>query len=175
MKWFASKVVAGAAVAAIFSGSVSAQSYLGDQGYLETQRGTSYAGLYLSVPIGSGYTAKQDDLKFGFRAGFRYDRRWNNHSIVRTSSLSANMVTLDFTSRGFKQLSLAGMPMIYTDQYGRTIFLDDSKNDEEEGGIGVGTILLWTGGILGGLILVGLAETCLDGEPEGRFDYRCPL
>jgi len=101
----------------------------------------------------------------------------SNHCILHTRDFIADMVKIDFNAKGFEQLSLAGNPLLQTDIYGRLRYmgLDGDETDEEKRS-GVGTVLMWTGAVLGGLVIVGTLGSCIDGVPkeEKLLDF-CPF
>jgi len=147
------------------------------QNFQDGQQSAAYAGVYLSFSLGEQRRATDDPLKFGFKAGFRRDMRRSNNGILRTNSFTADMVKLDFSDRGFRALTLAGSPLVQTDRFGRTFYLGDDGEDDKDGkgGISVGKVLLWTGGIIGGIIVVGSLVACVDGTPGDETFDLCAL
>jgi len=146
------------------------------QSFQDGHQNAAYAGVYLSFSLGEQKRTTDDPLKFGFKAGFRRDMRRSNNGILRTSSFTADMVKLDFSDRGFRALTLAGSPLVQTDRFGRTFYLGDDGEDDKDGkdGISVGKVLLWTGGILVGVVIVSIAVQCAEGADEDLIDL-CPV
>lgn len=169
MKYF--KYLASTLAAGMVAQGVQAQSFY------KQQSSASYAGLYLSVPLGGDSKRSSDQLKFGFRAGLQRDLYGGFNGYQTQQRFSADMVRIDFTQQGFNQLSFAGRTMLQTDMYGRVRYLGlDGEEADEDKGSGLGTVLMWGGVIMGGLLIVGTLGSCVDGVPkEDSFLDFCPL
>jgi len=146
------------------------------QSFYDQQDSAAYAGLYMSVPLGTADLKKANDYKLGFKAGFQRNMRLNNNGLLKQQSFTADVVDLRFSSQGFKQFSFAGTPMVYTDLYGRLHYVGEKEDGDEEdkGGSRIGTILLWTAGIAGGLTALILLGSCVDSAEDEFVDF-CAL
>lgn len=157
---------------------------------LDARSGDLYAGAYLTFRFGGARKAQTDNqFKYGFRAGLqapnrgflaaqRYDL--TGRRVLGQKKLQLNLLDTSFDRHGFEKLSLAGAPLVFRGSDGQIYVLSaDSENGEGKDGSGfkkVGTILLWTGVVIAGIVVVSALSACADGESkeEAFLDF-CPL
>jgi hypothetical protein len=117
------------------------------------QRNSVNAGFYLHIPFGP--TRKNDDrLKYGLRLNmsqqFSNGPGWRDEfSLGNRQYLNMDLMSLNFTESGFRDMSLAGrQAFVYQD--GLLKFADDSK---KKGGT---SPLIWVFAGLGALVLIAI-------------------
>ena len=138
------------------------------QSIYDQRDSAAYAGLYVSIPFGHTARKIEDEYKLGFKAGLRQDRRFSRNGLTKTSSFTADVVDLNFSQQGFNKLTLAGIPVVYTDIYGRAHYL--GEDEDSDGGSTIGKIALWSLGIVvGAAVIVAVAvEVCFDEDDENE-------
>ncbi len=70
------------------------------------------AGFYLTIPFSGGLKAKDENqLRYGFKAGFQRDYRTDLSFTGIRQQFNANLLDFRFSQQGFKAFSLAGQDL----------------------------------------------------------------
>jgi len=146
------------------------------QDFYDQQDRAAYAGAYFSLSFGGGDKAYKRPVRYGFSAGFRqsnfgqsstyfgtqFERRDAGINMLSGRDWQARLVDLNFSDRGFERFSFSGTAFAQKDAFGRVRYLDGQglyADGDDDSGIGVGKILLWTGAAIG-VAFITFAVAC---------------
>ncbi|NVJ69317.1 MAG: hypothetical protein HWE08_03110 [Alphaproteobacteria bacterium] len=131
----------------------------------ELSRRAPYAGVYVSVPLGG--TQQQsftEKAKFGFAAGYQQPLYGRALDLTGRKHVAMKVVNLEFNQRGFDQFAIAGLPFAQKDLTGRVVFLPATEEGGKSGSRVVRTVLLVTGGIIVGSVIIFAVGMQLGGD-----------
>ncbi|MBL4787693.1 MAG: hypothetical protein JKY60_01100 [Kordiimonadaceae bacterium] len=147
-------LICSSVLAVVFSGAANAQDFYGQQDR------ASYAGAYFSMSLGEGKATQKPSISYGFTAGFRQNFSQQPTGHFRTAfnqegtsfrfsgdrDWKIHAARLDFSGRGFENLSFAGLKFVQKDASGEIRYIDDQFRLVADGEDGTSTvkIVLWT-------------------------------
>ena len=136
-------------------------------------RSSVNAGFRLTIPFGPTKRSK-DRVKYGLQLSLRQEFNegaiWNDYSrTVPGQSFNAEIMSLNFSERGFKELSLAGQPtFVYKD--GVLMAVEEGEGEDQPEKKGSNTKWYVIGVVaLGGLVLGAREVAKSVGETIGEI------
>lgn len=143
------------------------------QDFRDTNSRALYAGFYLTMPLGpTDNRSFSKKLNYGFAAGPSFEISSPSYDPTGRPMLRAHIIDLKFSARGFERFTIAGTTVVRPGRFGGILWAgQEGEGEGDEGPAegddgkkrGVGsTILMVSGAIFLGLIVVYLVSSCGD-------------